>query len=557
MQLRPYQNACMTASLDAFRTHLSVLTVLATGLGKTMIFSMLAGKCVSKGKRVLCVAHREELITQAVAKIEAVTGHRADIEMGDLRAVDSLHGKAPVVVASVQSLNAPRGNERRMKFFDPTEFGLIILDEAHHAVAESYIRIVEYFRAANPTIKVYGTTATPDRGDGEALRRLFETCAFEYGVADGIRDGWLVDIEQQLVRIESLDLSHSRTTAGDINGADLAAAMEYEKTLHGIADATLQIVGQRKTLVFAASVAQATRLSEIFNRHRPGCSRIVTGDTPKEARREIFKAYAARDFQFLTNVGVATEGFDDPGIECVVMGRPTKSRSLYAQMLGRGTRILPGVVDGPHAQHWEGPHRRQAIAASAKPSVLVLDFVGNAGRHKLVHAVDILGGNLDESQAERVRNKQEKSSKPSSVLDDIAQAEIEERNERIRREEAARQGIKGKAKFSAEKISPFDVLNLRAPREVPWHTGRTPTEKMLLTLRNRGVENPETLTWTQASALISKLNERMDKGMCTYKQAKKLGKYGYDTEAMTFAEASETLSALAANGWKPLQTANS
>lgn len=551
MKLRPYQNECIRASIDAFRTVLSVLAVLATGLGKTVIFARLVELCVSKGKRVLVVAHREELITQAVSKIESVAKCRVDIEMGELRATETLHGKAPVVVASVQTLNAPRGNERRMKFFDPKDFGLIVFDEAHHAVAESYLRIAQYFREGNPTIKVYGTTATPDRGDGDALRKLFEVCAFEYGVADGIRDGWLVDIEQQLVRIESLDLTQARTTAGDINGADLAAVMEFEKNLHGLADATISIVGNRKTLVFAASVAQAQRLSEIFNRHKPGCSRIVTGETPKEVRREIFKSYAAGEFQFLTNVGVATEGFDDPSIEVVVMGRPTKSRSLYAQMLGRGTRVLPGVVDGPHAEHWEAQHRRDAIAASKKPSVLVLDFVGNAGRHKLVHAVDILGGNMDERQTAKVRKKQE-SGKPSSVLDDIAQAEIEEREEQRRREEAARQGIKGKATYATEKVSPFDVLGLKAPREVPWHKDRRPTEKMVVTLRNRGVENPETLTWTQASALIGKLNARRDKALCTYKQAKRLKGYGYDTETMSFTEASELLTSLADNGWKPL-----
>lgn len=552
MKLRPYQSECLAAILQGFREHTSALAVLATGLGKTVILSAVAGKCVQKGKRVLVIAHREELIYQSAAKLEAVTGAKVDIEMGELKALDTLHGKAPIVVASVQTLNARRGDARRMKFFDPKEFGLIVTDECHHGTAASYMEIERYFREGNPTIKHLGMTATPDRGDGEALKKVYQACVYQYDVDHAIRDGWLVDVQQQTVRVDGLDYSNIHTQAGDLNASELAAVMEYEGNLQGIAGATRSIVGDRKTLVFAASVAHAERLAEIFNRHKPGSARIVTGKTPKEERRELLRSYAAREFQYLCNVGVATEGFDDPGIEVVVMGRLTKSRALYAQMLGRGTRPVPGTIDGPHTELWEAPQRVQAIKASAKPSVLVLDFVGNAGKHKLITARDVLGGKMNEKIAKRVAKKQERGDKPSSVLEDIADAEREEREEAKRREAAARRRIKGEAKYSTQKVSPFDVLGVLPEREQPWNLCRTPSKKMVAYLQRSGVPNPELLTWQQAGTLIASINKRFELGLCSYKQAKFLSRYGYDATGMKREMASTLIDAIVANGYRAL-----
>jgi superfamily II DNA or RNA helicase len=162
--------------------------------------------------------------------------------------------------------------------------------------------------------------------------------------------------------------------------------------LHGIAAPTIELTGDRKTLIFAASLAQAERLTEIINRHKPNSAKWVHGGTPKEERRSLFPAYTASEFQYLVNIGVTTEGFDEPGIEVVVMARPTKSRNLYAQMVGRGTRTLPGVID-----YIEDPEdRKNAIHDSGKPSLEVIDFVGNAGQYKLITSADILGGRYDD-----------------------------------------------------------------------------------------------------------------------------------------------------------------
>ena len=302
MKLREYQNEAVQNTLIEFEKHDAVLAVMATGLGKTVFFSHVAKHFMQYG-RVMMLAHREELIYQGKDKMGRVTGVDADIEMGQSWALNN-YFKSDIIVSTVQTQIAGMDGEGRMTRFDPNEFSLLIIDEAHHAVAQTYQRVIQHYRQ-NPKLKVLGVTATPDRTDEEALGKIFTSVSYEYDIRNGIEDGWLVPIEQMIVEVRTLDFSQMRTTAGDLNGKDLAAQMEFEENLHGIADPTLQIVGNRKTLVFAASVAQAERLSEIFNRHKPGCAEFVTGGTPKEYRRKVFDAFAKNQLQFLTNVGVA------------------------------------------------------------------------------------------------------------------------------------------------------------------------------------------------------------------------------------------------------------
>jgi len=322
MQLRPYQLEAYECTLEKFETVDSALCVLATGLGKTVYAAHLINHFRETG-RIMMLAHRAELIYQADNHIQEICEVESDIEMGPEWATSFAEFKSDVVISTVQTQVAGRDGGR-MTRFDPNEFSLLIIDEAHHAPAETYKRIIKYYRQ-NPALKVLGLTATPDRKDKKAMGQIFEEVAYAYDIRDGIDDGWLVPIEQQSVVVEGLDFSAIRTTAGDLNGKDLAEVLEFEEILHGIADPTVQLTGDRKTLVFAASVAHAERLTEIINRHKPESARFVCGTTPKETRKIMFKDFAEKKFQYLVNVGVATEGFDDPGIECVVMARPTKS----------------------------------------------------------------------------------------------------------------------------------------------------------------------------------------------------------------------------------------
>jgi superfamily II DNA or RNA helicase len=323
MKLRPYQSSAVDSIFSKWLEHESTIACLPTGTGKTIIFGHVIKQARERGipGRAMVIAHREELIWQAAKKIEAVTGERPSIEMAEYRADHALIQKN-VVVASVQTLVAGRDGGR-MKRFDPREFGLLIIDEFHHAVADTYRRVIEHFSGC----KRLGVTATPDRADEEALGQVCDSVAFDYEIADAIGDGWLAPVRQTVVEVDGLDLTDVRTTAGDLNGADLARVMEYEQNLHEIASPSIELCGNRRALVFAASVAQAERLCEIFNRHRSECAQFVCGETPKEIRRQMLADYSAGRFQYLVNCAVATEGFDEPGIQVVVMaGQPRAAR---------------------------------------------------------------------------------------------------------------------------------------------------------------------------------------------------------------------------------------
>lgn len=544
MKLRPYQQQACDAIFEQFEKTNSTLAVMPTGTGKTVLFASAIDR-MPPG-RVMVLAHREELITQAAAKIEAVTGHVPEIEMADQWADRSMFERARVVVSSIQTQCAGK-NGGRMRRFNPDHFNLVIIDEAHHAVADSYQKVIDHYQQ-NPNCKLLGVTATPDRTDEAALGKVFASVAFVYEITDAINDGWLVPIRQQSVEVAGLDFSSVRTTAGDLNGKDLAAIMEYEKNLHEIAHPTIELARGRKTIVFAASVAHAERLCEIFNRHKADCARWVSGNTPKDERRQIVEQYAANRFQFLCNVGCFTEGFDDPGVELVSLARPTKSRALFAQMVGRGTRPLPGVVD----PHETAEDRVEAIALSAKPCVEVIDFVGNTGRHKLVTVADILGGNYDDDVVARAAKaaKEKKEGTPADVLEELekAKAEIRAEQEAARKkEEARRKKLVAKAEYRVRSVDPFDVLGIEPKRERGWDTGRQPSDKMVAMLERNGIENPRSLSYNDAKQLIDKIIKRREHGWCSFKQAKVLKQHGYDPKGIRFKEASQIIDQIFGN----------
>jgi len=546
MNLRPYQKEALDNTLKKFEEVDTALCVMATGLGKTIYAVHLMKSFMQQG-RIMVLAHREELIFQAEDKVKIIHDLDSDIEMGDNWASRNAIFKADVVISTIQTQCAGR-NGGRMRHFDPDEFSLLIIDEAHHTPAETYRRVVDYYRQ-NPKLKVLGLTATPDRTDKKAMGQIFAEVAYVYDIRDAIADGWLVPITQQSVFVKGLDYSAIKTTAGDLNGKELAEVLEFEENLHAIAHPTVELTGDMKTLVFAASVAQAERLCEIINRHKRDKAQFVYGKTPKEVRRDLFKAYAQRQFQYLVNVAVATEGFDDPGIECVVMARPTKSRSLYTQMAGRGTRPLPGVVD----PYEEAADRRDAIFNSAKKSLEIIDFVGNAGRHKLVTTADILGGKYDDHTVERAKkNAQKKSAETGKPVDVISELEEAERqiakDARARGEAAGREKLLLRSQYSTAKVNPFDVLDVDPHRERPWHKGRMPTSGQLGYLEKCGV-NADGLSFTHASQIIDTVIKRRQANKCTFKQAKILQRYGYDTDS-TFSQASEIIDQIARNGWK-------
>lgn len=531
----------------------STLAVMATGTGKTVVMGTVA-RDWAQG-RVLVLAHRDELITQAADKLSAICGEDVGIERRSSRS----RGER-VVVASIQTLNSHRNGVYRMMDLDPMAFGLVMTDEAHHATAPTYRRIYEWFYK-NPNLKHLGVTATPDRTDEEALGQIFESVAFEYDILAAIKEGWLVPVEQQFVHVEGLDLSRCDSHKSDLKDSGVARVMQEESMVHKIVAPTIEIAGDKKTLLFAASVAHAQKAAEIFNRHRTGSAFAIDGNTDIEERKRLLKAYARGDFQFLCNCGVFLEGFDEPSIEVIANARPTKSRALYAQVAGRGTRPLPGIVDGLLTPE----ERIAAIAESAKPSMLMLDFVGNSGRHKLVCTADILGGNESDEVVEWATESAKRKAQGGDAVDmqaelDAAREELERQLEEKHKKEAAalvaqekRKQVKATAKFSTKAINPFDIFDIVPKREPGWHKGRKPTPGQVNALGKFGVDADtiSKLSFCQASQMMDTLVKRRQQNLCSVKQAKILGKYGYSTES-TFTEAKQIIDRLAANRWQPI-----
>lgn len=543
---RDYQIAAHDSIFEEWRTLCSTLVVSPTGTGKTCLFSMVCNTV--QPKRALVIAHREELITQACNKIEQFTGLQCGVEMADQYVNNSLFGEMPVVVSTIQTQNSSFGDRKRMSRFNPKDFGVLIIDEAHHATAASYRHLINYYMTANPQIKVLGVTATPDRADEAALGQVFESVAFDYEILDAIHDGWLVPIEQQFVSISGLDFSEMRTTAGDLNGADLAAVMESENNMQGVASSAIQIIGSKRAIVFTASVKQAETVSSIFNRHREGMANWVCGMTNKDDRRELLSNFKTGKVQVVCNCGVLTEGFDDPGVEVIIMARPTKSRSLYAQMAGRSTRPLAGLVD--HLENKDA--RKAAIASSAKPSCLIVDFVGNSGKHKLMSAAEILGGKVsDEAIAVAVRKAKESGSavRISERLDEEEDAIKAAAEERRRADEARKAKLVAKAKYSIKTINPFDIFQISPAKERGWDEGKVLTEKQTALLLKQGI-NPDGMPYAQAKQVLNELFRRWKDKLATVKQVTLLQRYGYKDPNITFEQASNIINKLAASGWR-------
>lgn len=547
MILRDYQQKASDLIIEAFKESQSALLVLPTGGGKTVIFADVIRRV--HPQRAIVVAHREELIFQAKEKIQSITGLRCEIEMGDLAASIHESVRPDVVIATVQTQISGNGT-KRMHRFPPDSFGLLIIDEAHHAVSPSYAQVMDHYKQ-NPDLKILAVTATPDRLDEKKIGKLFGPPVMDYEINDAIDDGWLVPISQRMVRVDYLDYTDVRTTAGDLNLGDLEKVMMAEKTLQGIAGASLEIIGERRSIVFTVSVDQARTCSEIFNRHRCGCSAMVCGATPKEDRRHILREFAMGNIQIVCNCGVLTEGFDDCGVECIVMARPTKSRALYSQMVGRATRPLQGVVDGVEP----AGKRKICIAASEKPSCEIVDFVGNSGRHKLITTADILGANDSDEVVERAlkKVKQGNIAKRMDMVLAEARDEIEEekRKEIDRRrqlEEARKSRVVAKVRYTSTAINPFDVFDLKPVHMRGWDEGKQLSEKQRSLMRRQGL-NPDDYSYSEGRQIINNLFFRWNKKLCTLKQAAALKKRGLPVN-VTMQQASQLLDALAANRWQ-------
>lgn len=548
---RDYQLVCEDSVLREWQTHRSTLAVAPTGTGKSHI---IAGICKRVfPKRVMVLSYRKEIILQLRNTIEQETGYETGVEMADMHTHAGLFGHKQVVVSTVQTQISKYNNVRRMVKFPPGDFGVLVLDESHHAPSKSSRETIEYYQQ-NPDLRVLGLTATPDRHDAQALGQIFESVAFNYQILDAINDGWLVYPDQRMVSITGLDFSKIHTTAGDLNSGELATVMEYEHNILGVADATLQIAKDKRTIVFTASVMQAEAICNIFNRHNPGCSDWVCGETPDDRRTVMLERFKSGDLQIICNCDVLTEGYDNPSVEVIAMAAPTKSRAKYAQRVGRCLRPLANLFDIGD----DKDQRRLAIACSAKPHALILDFVGNSGRHKLMNTGDILGGDKFEDEVRVRAIKLASEMKNACRMVDLLeqeQAKLEEERRRIEerraKDRARRANLKAAATFTERRVNAFDNLDID-PTTGVWDSGRRLSPGQLEFLKRNGVD-ASNMTYKQGMQEMIKAKWRLDHKPATEGQAVILGRFGLNPTRFTKSAASKAIDKLKANGWKPLQ----
>jgi superfamily II DNA or RNA helicase len=365
----------------------------------------------------------------------------------------------------------------------------------------------------NANCKHLGVTATPKRHDEFAMEQVFESVAYNYGIEEAVIDGWLVPVRQHVVKVEDLDFSSIRTTAGDFNERDLEAVMLQEKVLHAIASPAVELCGDRPTLVFCVTVAHAERITEILNRYKKGSAEWLCGETPKDERRAKVQDFKDGKTQYLCNCGLFLEGFDAPNTANIVMGRPTKSLPLYTQVIGRGTRALPGVID-PFAEG-SPEQRKAAILASGKPFMTIFDFAGNAGRHKLISAADILGGKWGVPVRERAKKVAEEEGESGMMVDDALEAASDELELLKEQQEIRRRAeIKAKATYQSYNVNAFDKSDSHSSHTQSTVGKEPPTEKQIWKLKSLGVKESTAREYSkkQASAVISSLLEKQNGG---------------------------------------------
>lgn len=536
-------------ALDGDHLYLDGRFMVHHNTGKTVSFCKLTERCVrERGKRVLILVDRIELVHQTVATIRNVTGLQCDIEQAANYSDERDHRKAPIVVAMVQTLDSVADNKPRRERFYPSEFGLVIVDECHLSITERHRRVLDYF-LQGPDVVVVGFTATPMRSDGKSLGQVYEACAFRYDIRDAIDDGWLVPVVGGQVRVESLDLSILPKKRGDWTDDEIGQLMEQHETIYETVGVLARECRHQPTLVFCARVSHAELMAHALNTQLDdiNAARCIHGETPARIRKRYIEQFREGEINYLTNCAVLTTGFDAPVVRNVAMCRPTKSPALFIQCVGRGTRPLPGLVDGVE----DALDRRAAIAGSDKPMVRILSFVGRDGGVDLCGPEDVLAGDMDDEVVARAKEIAEEAPE-KSVEERLDQAK-EEVEDRRRREQAA--PVRALTQYQVERDDLFGKGD--GGRKVV--AGELATAGQMKVLTDAGV--PEStlrrLRYDKETAgrLAQQIMVRRKKGLATYKQCSLLLRCGYRREQyrdMTVGQAKELIDRTVANNWRPV-----
>lgn len=513
MELRPYQQEAKEAVFDEWEKVSKTLVVLPTGCGKTIVFAKIAEECVRRGKRVLILAHRGELLEQASDKIAKATGLRCAVEKAEESCLGSWYR---ITVGSVQSMQ----REKRLARFSESYFETIIIDEAHHCISDGYQKVLQHF----PDAKVLGVTATPDRGDMQNLGQYFETLAYEYTLPKAIKEGYLSPIKALTIPLK-LDLSGISVQAGDFKSGEIATALD--PYLYQIADEMEKYCKERKTVVFLPLVKTSQKFRDILS--EKGFQAAEVNGESKD-RTEILEAFDKGKYNVLCNSMLLTEGWDCPSVDCVVVLRPTKVRSLYSQMVGRGTRLYPG-----------------------KDHLLLLDFLWHTERHELCHPANLICDN--EEVAKKMTENLEKA---AGCPIDIEEAEKTASEDVVaQREEALAKQLAEMKRRKKRLVDPLQFeMSIQAEdlsSYVPafgWEMV-PPTQKQLETLEKLGIMPDEINNQGKASKLLERLDKRKQEGLTTPKQIRFLEGRGFQhVGTWKFETAKNLIDRIAANGWR-------
>ena len=514
MELRPYQKESKAAVFEQWRSGIRrTLLVLPTGCGKTIVFAKITEDCVRNGDRVLILAHRGELLEQAADKIAKATGLGCATEKAEQSCLGSWYR---ITVGSVQSLM----RETRLKRFPEDYFNTIIIDEAHHCISDSYQRVLNYFTDA----KVLGVTATPDRGDMKNLGQVFESLAYEYTLPKAIKEGYLSPIKAVTIPLQ-VDLTGVGIQSGDFKAGDLGTALD--PYLERIAEEMEKYCREKKTVVFLPLVKTSQKFRDILNAHGFRAAE-VNGES--QDRAEILEDYASGKYNVLCNSMLLTEGWDCPDVDCIVVLRPTKVRSLYCQMVGRGTRLAPG-----------------------KDHLLLLDFLWHTERHELCHPAHLI------CESEEVAQKMtENLEKDAGCPIDIEEAEKTASEDVVaQREEALAQKLAEMKRRKRKLVDPLQFeMSIQAEDlagYVPafgWEMA-PPSDNQKKTLEKLGIMPDEIENAGKASKLLERLDKRRQEGLTTPKQIRFLEGRGFQhVGTWQFETAKKLIDRIAGNGWR-------
>lgn len=512
MQLRPYQVESKDAIFKQWENGVAkTLLVLPTGCGKTIVFAKVSEQCVQNGDRVLILAHRGELLEQAADKIAKATGLGCATEKAEETCLGSWFR---IVVGSVQSLM----REKRLRQFPKDYFHTIIVDEAHHCISDSYQKILEYFNEA----KVLGVTATPDRGDMRNLGSVFESLAYEYTLPKAIREGYLSPIKAVTIPL-TLDLTGVGTQGGDFKAGDLGNALD--PYLYNIAEEMKKYCEGKKTVVFLPLVKTSQKFRDILN-EKGFRAAEVNGES--KDRAEVLEAFDKDRYDVLCNSMLLTEGWDCPSVDCIVVLRPTKVRSLYCQMVGRGTRLFPG-----------------------KDHLLLLDFLWHTERHELCHPAHLICEN------EEVAQKMTENLETAGCPIDIEEAEKTAAEDVVsQREEALAKQLAEMKRRKRKLVDPLQFeMSIQAEDlsgYVPafgWEMA-PPSDKQRQSLEKLGIMPDEIDNAGKAAKILDRLDKRRQDGLTTPKQIRFLENKGFQhVGTWQFDDAKRLIDRIAGNGW--------